>query len=70
MKLSRRDYRRAQLLAVEFAHRHTADFPLIEEGKNPEEVRLRRVMYLKGWGAALEGFKAGYYAGLRAKGRQ
>lgn len=70
MKLSRNDYREANRMGVEFAHQHTADFPLIEEGKNAEEVRLRRVMYLKGWGAALAGFKAGYYAGIRSKGRK
>ncbi len=65
--LPRSVYRRAQVLGVKFAHQHTADFPRIEEGKNTEEVRLRRVMYLKAWGSALLGFKAGYYAGLRAK---
>lgn len=67
MKLTRADYRLAQILGVEFAHKHTAGFPRIEEGGNAEEVRLRRVTYLKAWGAALIGFKAGYYAGRRAR---
>lgn len=70
MKLPRKAYREAQRLGVDFAHAHTADFPIVSEGRTAEEVRLRRCMFLKGWGAALAGFKAGYYAALKRKARR
>lgn len=66
-KLPRKAYSTAQRLGVEFAHKHTASYALIEEAKHPDEKTRRRSAYLAGWGAALAGFKAGYYAGRRSK---
>lgn len=66
MKLPKKVYAQAQRLGVEFAHKYTADFPKIEEATTLEERNIRRARYVKAWGAALDGFKAGYRAGLRS----
>ena len=65
MSLTRKDYQRAQRQGVQYAHKATDSLPIIEDASTAAEKDQRMLIYIRSWGSALEGYKAGYRDALR-----